>query len=287
MDRIDLHTHSTASDGTLTPQELATAAKNAGLKACAITDHDTVSGVEKFLETCKKEGIEGIPGIEISAEYSGEMHIVGLYIDYKDEQFKKKLYSLEHSREIRNIRMVEKCCSMGFEMTVDELLEQKENASLDSIGRPHFAKVFIKRGFAKTKDEVFDKYIGKGKPCYVERKLYSPKETIELIKKAGGIAILAHPIFISRDRDKLVELLTELKSYGLDGTECIYSEYDEAFSEMIFGICDRLDLLPSGGSDFHGKNKPDIAIADGRGELCVPYDILERIKTALSGPAKK
>lgn len=275
---IDLHAHTTASDGALTPRQLAWEAKKAGLTACAITDHDTVSGVKDFLNSCVEAGVEGVPGVEISVKYSGEMHIVGLYVDYENEEFLNKLYKLEHSREIRNKKMIARCCELGFEITEDEVLACKDPKYDGSIGRPHIAQVFIKRGYAKDKNEAFDKYLKKGKCCYVGRELYTPHDTIAMIKAAGGIAVLAHPIYISRNYDELYKIVSELKSFGLDGVECRYWEYDDEFTEMITELCEQLGLLKSGGSDFHGDTKSETMLGCGRGNLRVPYEYLEKIK---------
>ncbi|MDO5396796.1 MAG: PHP domain-containing protein [bacterium] len=275
---IDLHAHTTASDGTLTPKQLAWEAKKAGLTACAITDHDTVAGVKEFLAACGEAGVEGVPGVEISAKYSGEMHILGLYTDYENEGFLKKLYRLEHSREIRNKKMIERCCELGFEITEEEVLACKASDYTGSIGRPHIAQVFINRGYAKDKNEAFEKYLKKGKCCYVGRELYTPGDTISMIKEAGGIAVLAHPIYISRDYDKLYEIISELKHLGLDGVECRYWEYDNEFTEMITELCERLGMLKSGGSDFHGGTKPGLMLGCGMGNLRVPYEYLENMK---------
>lgn len=280
MDRIiDLHAHSTASDGTFTPHQLAFEAKKAGLTACAITDHDTVAGVREFLSACRESEVEGVPGVEISVKYSGEMHILGLYIDYENEEFLNKLYKLEHSREIRNKKMIERCCELGFEITEEEVLACKDSNFSGSIGRPHIAQVFINRGYAKDKDEAFEKYLKKGKCCYVGRDLYTSGETIAMIKAAGGIAVLAHPIYISRDYDELFGIISELKELGLDGVECRYWEYDDDFTEMITKLCDHLGLLKSGGSDFHGDVKPGLMLGCGTGNLKVPYEYLEKMKS--------
>lgn len=272
---VDFHTHSNASDGTFTPAQVARAAKAAGLSSCALTDHDTVSGVDEFLAECERAGIEGVPGVELSVRAPFEMHMVGLYIDYKDEAFLKKLYRLEHAREIRNLAMIERCREHGFELTAEDLLENGA-LSIESAGRPHFAKAFIKRGYARTTKEVFDKYLGFGKCCYVERKRFSPAETIRMIKDAGGIAVLAHPVQITKDQEQLAALLAELKEYGLDAAECYYSDNSAEFTAMIRGLCARLNLMESGGSDFHGANKPDIEIGRGRGTLYVPEGVCGR-----------
>ncbi len=272
--KIDLHTHSTASDGTYTPSQLAREAKKIGLKALALTDHDTVSGVAEFLEECEKLGIVGIPGTELSAKFSSEMHIVGLFLDCQCKSFLEKLYELEHSREIRNREMIKQCRECGFEISEEELISQKSDGTLDTVGRPHFAKIFIDKGYAQSFDEAFDKYLGKNKPCYVSRKLFSPKATIELVHEGGGIAILAHPQTVSGDIGQLREIVEELKAYGLDGMECQHSDMEEDFGKKCEEICEELGLLKSGGSDFHGSNLNDIFLGTGKGKLCVPEEYL-------------
>lgn len=274
----DLHTHSTASDGTLSPSELAYAAERAGLCACAITDHDTVSGVEEFMSTCKDAGIEGIAGVELSAEFTGEMHIVGLFVDYRDEKFKRDLYRLANARAVRNEKMIAKCCENGLPVTKEELLRQKDVSDLNSIGRPHFAHAFLERGYVESKDEAFEKYLAKGKSCYCERELYKPEKCIEMIHSAGGLAVLAHPVYISRVRSGLEGIIEELKDYGLDAMECVYSEHDKEFTALCEELCAQYGLLKSGGSDFHGANKPSIAIGTGHGDISVPYEFVEEMK---------
>lgn len=275
--KIDLHIHSTASDGTFAPAELARAAKAKGLCAAALTDHDTVSGVEEFLSECERIGIKGIAGTELSARFDGEMHIVGLLLDHKNEEFLNKLYYLEHAREIRNKKMLDRCNELGFAITVEELISQKQGGNLDNVGRPHFARVFVDKGYAKDIRDAFDRYFAKGKQCYISRGLYSPEDTIKLVHDGGGIAVLAHPVFITRDTKQLRGLLIELKDYGLDGMECRHSEMDTEFSLECEKLCDELGLLKSGGSDFHGSNKDNIELGTGKGELRVPEEYLNKM----------
>lgn len=279
---IDLHAHTTVSDGTLTPSELAWEAKRAGLKACAITDHDCALGVPEFLKACKEAEIEGIPGIELSAKYAGEMHIVGLYIDYTDPVFLEKADRLRRSREIRNLEMLERCCKAGLYITKEELLAAEGVKDMDGVGRPHFAKVFVNKGYVKDMDEAFDKYLKKGSPCYCPRCLYSPEECIKMIHDAGGIAILAHPVFVERDRERLYYIVKDLKEKGLDGMECVYSSNDKEFTEHSIELCEELELLKSGGSDFHGDNKPGLMLGSGYGELRVPYKYIDEIKSKIN-----
>lgn len=274
---VDLHTHSTASDGTLTPAQLAEYAKEKGLKAIALTDHDTADGVREFSESCNRLGIEPVAGVEISARYRCEMHIVGLFVDVNSMDFCSKLRELKNARLIRNEKMLKLIEEHGMPISTEALLSQKEDCTLESIGRPHMARAMVERGYVRDIGEAFEKYLGQGESCYVKRITYSPEESIRLIKQAGGLAVLAHPIYITEDKDTLSDILKELKDYGLDGVECYYSTYTKEFSELCLNLCSELDLLPSGGSDFHGGNKKDIDL----GCVSVPYDILENMKQRL------
>lgn len=277
--------HSTASDGTMTPSELALHAKNAGLRAAALTDHDTLSGLREFCFECGKIGIEGIPGVEISAKYRCEMHILGLFVDYENKEFAEILGGLSRSRAERNYKMLDMLRDGGFDITEEDILSQKQDRDMNLCGRAHFAAALVKKGYAEDTDDAFARYIDRGKPFYAARRTYPPKETIEIIKNAGGLAVLAHPIYISKDEAELETLLTELKGYGLDGAECYYSQYDKAFSDMCLRICKRLDLLPSGGSDFHAGNKPHIPIGIVNGGGVMPYEVVENLKERLRGTA--
>lgn len=271
---IDLHTHSTASDGTFSPAQLAEYAYKKGLRAIALTDHDTVDGIYEFSQRCFSLGIEPIAGVEISARYKCEMHIVGLFIDTKNKDFCQNLNALKNARLIRNEKMLKLLEENGMHITAEDLLRQKENASLKNIGRPHIARAMVEHGYVHDIKEAFDKYIAHGECCYVKRLTYSPEESIQLIKSAGGIAILAHPIYITDDEQKLFDILKELKGFGLDGVECFYSTYTEAFSKLCIRLCKRLELIPSGGSDFHGSNKQDIDL----GCVNISYDVLKNMK---------
>ena len=275
---VDLHVHSTASDGTLTPSQLAEYAKEKGLRAAALTDHDTVDGISEFAERCIQLGIEPIAGVEISARYKCEMHIVGLFVDAGNTDFCSKLKELKNARLIRNEKMLKLLEEHGMPISTESLLSQKENCTLESIGRPHMARAMVEHGYVKDIGEAFDKYLGQGESCYVKRITYSPEDSIKLIKQAGGLAILAHPIYITEDKNALFTLLKELKGYGLDGMECFYSTYTQNFSQLCLSLCNELDLLPSGGSDFHGDNKKDIDL----GCVNIPYDVLENMKKYLS-----
>jgi hypothetical protein len=274
---IDLHTHSFASDGTLSPVEVARAAKKAGLTAAALTDHDTVGGIDEFLDECARLGIAGVSGVEISAKYKKEMHILGLFVNENDKEFVGILKELRSSREKRNKKALELARENGFNISEADILSQKDGATLANTGRAHIGRALVNKGYAKDVQDAFDRYLSKGNPLYAERKTFSPKDSIELIHRAGGIAVLAHPIFITDDETELRAILTELKEYGLDGVECFYSEYTDEFEEMCLKICGELRLLKTGGSDFHGATKPHIRIGHMTNGRQTPDGIFEEL----------
>ncbi len=274
----DLHTHSTASDGTFSPSELVLQAKKAGLRAIALTDHDTLSGLREFCFTCRENGIEGIPGVEIGAKYKSEMHILGLFVDYENPEFAAVLEELSRARAERNYKMLEKFQQDGFDLTEEDILSQKGDRDMNSCGRVHFAAVLVKKGYAADHNDAFARFIGRDQPYYVKRKAYPPDKVIQLIHSAGGLAVLAHPIYISKDERILEKVLAELCESGLDGLESYYSQYTPEFTEVCLRLCEKFDLLPTGGSDFHGKNKPNIPIGVVDGGMGVPYRVVEDLK---------
>ena len=276
-DKIDLHAHSTASDGTLLPKEVAQRAKQNGLRACAITDHDTTDGVKEFLAECEKIGVEGISGVEISAQHDKTMHIVGLFIDHENKNLNEKLALLRGGREVRNRKMIELLQEGGFDITEADIMGQKDGATMANTGRAHIARAMVKKGYVTDTSEAFEKYLKRGNPYYVKRLTYSPKESIDMIHEAGGIAILAHPILIATDYDKLFPIVKEMKECGMDGMECYYNNYTPEFAKMCRDMCSELRLLQSGGSDFHGANKPSIELGEVSTGI-VPYEILEELK---------
>ncbi len=276
-DKIDLHSHSTASDGTLTPRELAKEAAERNISALALTDHDTVEGINEFKEACYEYGVEAISGVEISAQHSKTMHIVGLLIDTDSDILRGRLDILKSAREVRNRKMLDLLKKHDFDISEEDILTQKDGASLSNTGRAHIARTMVEKGYVHSVNEAFEKYLKKGNSCYVKRVTYSPEESIRIIKDAGGISILAHPIFITEDYDALYSLVKELREYGLDGMECYYNCYTKEFSKMCIEICEKTGLLQSGGSDFHGGNKPDVQL--GRvSSGYVSMDILDKIK---------
>ena len=277
MEYIDLHVHSSASDGSLTPQEVVELAKNAGLSVFALTDHDTVDGIEAAVSHAKTlEDIEVIPGIELSCYYNNrEIHIVGLYVDYKNQTFLDGLLKLKQAREDRNEKMVQKFVDAGIPLTIEELKHGNPNSV---ITRAHFARVLVEKGVCKTKLEAFDKYLGIHCPFYLAKPQVTPEHVLSLIKEAGGTAILAHPYSYKFNRSEVETLLDTLIPLGLAGMECYYSTYDDGQTQELRSIALKKNLLVSGGSDFHGVVKPDISIGTGRGNLRIPKKILTAIQ---------
>lgn len=278
VNKTDLHTHSTFSDGTLTPTELVVLAKKNGLCAIALTDHDTTAGHEEFLKECEKQGIEGVPGVEISTKFKRELHIVSLYA--KGHEFEEFIEKLKNAREDRNIKMLERLREVGFDINVSDIVDEK-NVTVQSAGRPHMANALVRKGYVKDITEAFEKFLGKGKKCYVKRFSLTPEESIRIIKQSGGIAILAHPCYAVQCEEELAGLATKLKNAGLDAMECLYSRYDDTQTEMCLRVAESVGLLKSGGSDFHGMNKPDVKLGVVNGGY-VPYEFLETLKGLLN-----
>lgn len=273
---IDLHVHSTESDGTLTPEDLVAEAKKAGLAAFALTDHDTCQGVCKAMPCAASAGIELIPGIELSTDYHGkEVHIVGLYIDIENEQLLKKTAEYRKCRSERNALMVEALQKEGLSITMEELVAENPDCV---ITRANIARFLYEHGQIKSVREAFDRYIGDHCKCYVGRLKVASTDAVRLIKEAGGTAILAHPLLYGLSNTNLQKMIDELKPAGLDGLEAIYSNYTTGEEQQMKRLARENGLLISGGSDFHGSNKPDIALGRGRGHLYIPYSILDGIK---------
>jgi len=276
---IDLHAHSTASDGTYSPAEVAELAKKLGLSAIALTDHDTIDGLDEFQKTGNALGIETIPGIEFAAlwekHHRPEIHLVGLGFDPAHPALLSRMQEIRQSRDLRNNKMCEKLSSIGLHITIEEVAA---NAGGEIITRAHFANVLLQKGYIAKKEDAFSRYISPGLPGYVEREFLTPALCIQTIKEAGGAAVLAHPTLYGLGLEQLEELCEELIPYGLDGIECQYSTYSPAETKAITALAEKMDLLPSGGSDFHGKNKPNIHLGSGKSNLAIPYGFWEELK---------
>ena len=279
MRGIDLHTHSNCSDGTFSVKELMYYAHEKNLSAIALTDHDTVDGLDEGALYAKENypDMEFVPGIEFSTVEEGkDVHIVGLYIDHHNTEFTGKLQQFIDSRTERNKKMCKKLSEeAGIPISYEELVSSFPGAVLT---RAHYAKFMVDRGYARNRNEVFDKYIGDNCPYYVEREKISPEEAIGYVLEAGGVPILAHPILYHMSDRKLDALVARLKGAGLKGIEAIYSTYSPSEERQIKELAAKYGLAVSGGSDFHGANKPKIDLGTGMGKLFLPEDLLGPIK---------
>mgnify|MGYP004539286661 FL=1 len=275
---VDLHVHSAESDGTFTPEELVTEALHAGLCAFALTDHDTIGGIAAAKAAARKTGLTVIPGIELSCYNDDhEVHMVGLFIDETNAAFKESLKSVQDSREERNKKMIDRLREeAGFDISVEALRAYFPDAVLT---RAHIARYLYERGCIQDLNVAFQKYIGDHCPYYVPREKMTPVQAIDLIHAAGGLAILAHPLLYHLSDTRLKQLMTDLKAHGLDGVEAIYSTYTAGEERRMKELAAELDLAVSGGSDFHGANKPKIHLGTGKGSLFVPYAVFEHLKS--------
>ncbi len=278
---VDLHTHSTASDGSFSPEALVREAVTAGVSAIALTDHDSVSGVEQALRAGEQTGMEVIPGVELSTDYAREeVHVGGLCMAHENPALTAQLHRVGEERDGRNVKIIAKLQKVGFAISVEAVYSRNPDSV---ISRPHIARYLVETGQAPDVQYVFDHYIAAGADCYVERYKITPVEAVGVIHAAGGLAILAHPCLYHLPEEVLLRLVGEMKEAGLDGIEALYSRNKEDDEERFCEIAADYDLLLSGGSDFHGASKPDIKIGTGRGNLCVPYELLARMKEVRKG----
>lgn len=273
MEYIDLHTHSHHSDGSMTPDGLVKLAKDSGLKAIALTDHDTFDGVAEAVEAGKQYDVEVIPGIEFSVVSTGETHILGYGIDITEKEINTAVEKAKELRLINNQRTAKALQKLGFNITV---ADARNISPIGNLGRAHFAKVMELKGYVSSVKEAFDLYLQKGKPAYNSLRLLEAEEAIRLIHGAGGKAFLAH-LHLTKKGGKLEEYVKELKGYGLDGIEGYYTEYDEAMEAEYRALAKKYGLSLSGGTDFHGSNKPHIKLGVGYGNLKIPYSLLDNI----------
>ena len=282
INNIDLHVHSNISDGTLTPSELVQEAKNKGLRAFALTDHDTVNGIKEAKEAAhilkETEGyeLEVISGVEISAGYGKrDIHILGFFIDENSTNLKQALDNIKGDREVRNRQMVENLANAGLPISMESLREEFPDAILT---RAHFAEFLQKQGVVKEIKEAFTKYLSETGPYYVQRKYMAPETAISLIKEAGGIPVLAHPLLYHLSENQVKELISSLKEAGLMGLEAVHSTNINNDESYLRGLASAYGLITSGGSDFHGTVKPTIQMGIGKGNLSIPYSVLENLK---------
>ena len=274
---VDLHAHTCRSDGSLTPTEFVDLAIQKGLKAVAITDHDTVDGLDEAIKYAADKDIELIPGIELSTSYLGrDVHIVGLYIDYHNEAFKAHLTNFLATRDLRNMKMCKKLHDeAGLDISFEEVTKENPDCT---ITRSHIAKYLLKHGQIKSIKEGFDRYLNDRSKYYVPRELINPSEAVNLILECGGIPVLAHPVLYGLGKEKLDTLVGKLKEAGLIGIEAIYCTYTPSDERDIKALAAKYELCLSGGSDYHGAVKPGLELGNGYGKLFVPETVLDDLK---------
>lgn len=272
---IDLHTHSTCSDGSMTPTELVLHAKEAGLAAVAVSDHDTADGVREAVETGRKCGVEVIPAIELSAKSETETHILGYFIDPTSPALSS---AVDYIRDVRTQRIGETCellAKYGMDVTLDEV---KQKAGGGILCRAHLAKIMTEKGYSTSPKEAFNKWLNVGCPAYSESQALSDTEAIELIRKAGGDAYLAHLHLTKKPHYELDTFVRRLAEEGLCGIEGYYTDYTPETESEYRALAKKYALKLSGGTDFHGAFKPHISIGVGLGGLNIPYSVLENMK---------
>ena len=275
MREIDLHVHTTASDGTETPREVVKHAKENGIKAIAITDHDTVLGCREAMEAGEELGIEVVPGIEFGTKFGIAVHMLGYYMDLDSPVLGAMTQSIVEDRDQRNEKTVRLMQENGIDVTYEQMKERFGEV----IGRPHFAHVLMEAGLAESVPDAFSRLLGKGMKYHQFRHTLEINEVIECIVNSGGVAVLAHPFQYKKNDAELRELIEHCISFGLKGMECRYSGYTGQQVEYLEALAEEYGLIKTGGSDFHGENKPLIRLGHGINEdLSVPYEWLESLK---------
>lgn len=282
---VDLHCHSTASDGTLAPTEVVRLAKQRELTALALTDHDTIGGVVEAAEEARKMGLDFLPGIEISAEFPhpGTMHILGYGVDPQSKTLGDLTRQLLEGRDSRNPRIIKRLQELGIAITMEEVeQEARKGAPADVnkplvVGRPHIAAILLRKGYVSTIKQAFDKYLAPGGLAYFDKERLSPRQALEMIRASNGIPVLAHPVQLRTENDAQLErIIKDLLDLGLMGLEVIHSDHDAALIEKYSALADRYKLLKTGGSDFHGTNKKniDLGVANGNRVPRIFFDAL-------------
>ncbi|ONI45699.1 hypothetical protein AN642_01315 [Epulopiscium sp. SCG-B10WGA-EpuloA2] len=280
MQAIDLHTHSNISDGTFTPRELAFYAKAKGLYAIALTDHDTTAGIFECTRAGALVGLKVIPGIEISCVYNNiEIHILGYFIDTENIELQHVINKISNERKTRNEKMLERLNELGFNIKMQDI-NPKNNEKL-SITRANFAAALMQKGYFTDREEIFKQYLGKDKPAYISREYIDYKDCINAIKNSGGIAVIAHP-YLYKFKDVTIDkFISDLSEAGISGIETIYPEHTDLQENEYFKLCQTYNLVPTGGTDFHGDNKPNLDIGTGREKTFVSKTILDNMEKKL------
>jgi predicted metal-dependent phosphoesterase TrpH len=279
---VDLHCHSTASDGTLAPAEVVRLAKDAGLSGLALTDHDTIGGIAEAAAEAARVGLDFLTGIEISAEYPhpGTMHILGYGVDPESTSLRELTRQLLEGRDNRNPRIIARLQELGVSITMEEVeheakVDQSEKKK--PVGRPHIAAILLRKGYVSSIKQAFDKYLAPGGLAYFDKERLTPRRALEMIHESGGLPVLAHPVQLRTENDAQLErAVKDLVDMGLLGLEIIHSDHTPDLVEKYTRLADRYGLVKTGGSDFHGTNKKDIYLGTANGRR-VPRELMDRL----------
>jgi predicted metal-dependent phosphoesterase TrpH len=279
MGYVDLHLHTTASDGVRSPSNLVNYAKEKGLRAIAITDHDTIEGLEEAMAEGRRINFEVIPGIEISAEYSpGSMHLLGYFLDIHHPLLNERLAYLQKARAERNPKIVEELNRLGIKVTYEDVIKASGGGQ---VGRPHFAQVLLERGYVRSIQEAFERFLKKGAPAYHDKFRFKAEEAIHFIQEANGVTVIGHPNTLGASgTSELDALLSQLVKEGLKGIEVYYPEHSPAEVATYKFLAEKYGLVMTGGTDYHGIEGNGLEVGVGRGNMKLPYSIVEALKAA-------
>lgn len=273
---IDLHCHSTFSDGTDSPTDLVVRAKHCGLSCIALTDHDTCAGLAEAEDAGREHGLHVIRGVEVSTRLPdlGELHILGLWVPKGDAALDEKIAMLRAWRKERNAAILERLCRLGLSLTMDDVMAF---AGQGALGRPHFALALVHKGYVPTLALAFARYLGSGCPAYVPKRVFSPEETVAMLARAKATVVLAHPMLHHYPHDRLFACIRDLVPFGLDAIEAWHTEHSPGDTALCRSWASQLGLGVSGGSDYHGRNKPGVELGHGRHNLCLMGEILDAL----------
>ncbi len=277
---IDLHTHSTVSDGSDPPDTIASLAAAAELSAVALTDHDRLDGVAAARDRAAQVGVELVAGCELSVENRGTMHILVYFIEPGDGPLQDELVRLQEARAGRNRRLADRLADLGLPVTAEEI---EAEAGGMGAGRPHIANILVRKGVVASIQEAFDTWLAKGRPAYVDKEKLAPGRAIALARASGGVPVLAHPLSLELAPDALERTVGELTDLGLAGVEAVYGRYSEEERRGLADLGRRHGLVVTGGSDYHGDYKPDLQVGTGRGDLEVPDELLDSLRERAAG----
>jgi predicted metal-dependent phosphoesterase TrpH len=277
---IDLHTHSTVSDGSDPPEDVVDLAAKVGLSALALTDHDRLDGIEVARRRAGEVGVELVSGCEISCNHQGTMHMLVYFLQPGPGPLQDELARLQRARETRNERLVARLAELGLPVTLEEL---REEAGPTGAGRPHVAAILVRKGLATSVQDAFDRWLAKGRPAYMEKERLDPLDAVRLARQSGALPVLAHPLSLGLPEGEIEATVRELAEAGLVGLEAIYGRYSQDERASLAVMAARAKLAITGGSDYHGIYKPDLSVGTGRGDLHVPDGALAALRDRLPG----